>query len=68
MTPYSVLIEQMLKGDTPKEKYENLALMQEFLKRTAYPQAGSRDWNITIGEIAEEIQEHFSLEDLKWGE
>ena len=68
MTPYSILIERSLKGDTPGEKFDSLLLMKDFLKRIAYPQAGTPDWNITIGEIAEEIQGHFSLEDLEWGE
>jgi hypothetical protein len=64
MTPYSILIEQSLKGDTPKEKYESVCIMKQFLSRIAYPQAGTRDFDMTIDDIAGEIQLRFSMEEL----
>ena len=54
MTPYDKLIMGNLKGETPKEKYENLINMQILLSRIAFPRRGTTDEDMTIMDAADE--------------
>lgn len=65
MIPYQVLIDELLIGETPKEKYENLLAMKEILKNIAYPQRGSKYEDMRIYEFAQEIQDKFSVNELE---
>jgi hypothetical protein len=65
MIPYQVLIDELLIGETPKEKYENLLAMKEILKNIAYPERNSEYENMRIYEFAQEIQDKFSVNELE---
>lgn len=64
MIPYQVLIDELLIGETPKEKYENLLAMKEILKNIAYPQRGSKYEFMDVHGFAQEIQDKFSIDEL----
>jgi hypothetical protein len=55
MIPYDRAIIERLDGDTPKEKFDKLVLIQKLLHKIAYPARGTEDEQITIQDIADEI-------------
>ncbi len=65
MIPYQTLIDNLLVGETPKEKYDNLVAMFEILKNIAYPKRGSKYEDMRIYEFAQEIQDKFSVNELE---
>lgn len=64
MLPYSQLIDELLIGETPKEKYENLKFMIDLLRTIAYPKRGTYEERVTVFDIATMIQEWFPLSEL----
>lgn len=64
MIPYTTLIDEMLIGESPKEKYENLVWIYSLLGRIAYPKRGSIDEFARIYDYAVEIQDRVSMEQL----
>ncbi len=64
MIPYNQLIDELLIGDTPKEKYENLELMIHLLRAIAYPKRGTEEEMMTIQDAATMIQEWFPINEL----
>lgn len=64
MIPYNQLIDELLIGDTPKEKYENLEAMVYLLRAIAYPKRGTEEEQMTIQDAATMIQEWFPLDVL----
>ena len=69
MQPYEKLIYEGLKGETPKEKYENLISMQLLLQQIAFPKRGTEQehWNIydVCGKAAQLIDQHENYEQPK---
>lgn len=55
MIPYDRLIMQQLDGDTPKEKFDKLVLIQKLLREIAYPRRGTEDEALTIQDAADKI-------------
>lgn len=64
MIPYNQLIDELLIGEAPKEKYENLKLMTHLLRAIAYPKRGTEEETMTIQDVATMIQEWFPLSEL----
>ena len=64
MIPYTTLIDELLIGESPKEKYDNLVWMYSVLERIAYPKRGSIDEISRIDDYAVEIQDKVSMEQL----
>jgi|AZIF01.1.fsa_nt_gi hypothetical protein len=58
MESYNVLIDEMLIGDTPREKYNNLSFMINILQQIAYPKRGTDEESKTIYDFAQEIQKN----------
>lgn len=57
MRPYEQIILEILDGDTPKEKHDNLVKMQKLLQKIAFPRRGMDEefWTLEIiGEKAAE--------------
>ena len=52
MIPYEKVIIEKLKGETPKEKYDNLMEMKKFIQKISFPRRGSEEENWTIYDIA----------------
>ena len=64
MIPYSVLIDRLIPGNTPMEKFENLKFIVDLLNKIAYPKRGTSDETMTIDDVAKEIQTRFLLTDF----
>ena len=65
MIPYEVLIRDELKGETPKERYENLILMKKILRQIAYPRRGTSEETYSLQDFADEIQQSIGREKLE---
>lgn len=65
MQPYNIVIMEMLPGSTPKEKYENLKKIGSILQTTAFPKRGTPEESLTIQDIADLIQNFFSLKEIE---
>lgn len=65
MISYSVLTDNNLRGETPKEKYETLVAMKNLLRIYAYPARGTKEEYLSIYDIAKQIQDIFCVEDLE---
>lgn len=63
MESYSKLIQRALGNGTPKEQYENLEKIVEFLEAIAFPKRGTEQENWRIEDAAKKSL--FILEDLK---
>ena len=61
MRPYSLLIEDELRGDTPKEKYQHLLKMKALLKKIGYPRRGTEEERMNIYEAGDEAMELIDL-------
>jgi len=55
MIPYEKLIMGQLDGDTPKEKFDKLVLIQKTLNEIAYPRRGTEEETMTIQDVANKI-------------
>lgn len=64
MIPYNQLIDELLIGDTPIEKYDNLKTIMYLLRAIAYPKRGTEEETMTIQDVATMIQDWFRIEDL----
>lgn len=64
MIPYDQLIDELLIGETPKERYENLEAMVGLLRAIAYPKRGTSEETMTIQDVATMIQDWFPLNEL----
>jgi hypothetical protein len=64
MRPYEIFITANIPGTTPKERYDNLITMKQFVMRIAYPGRGTTDERQTLQEYADEIQKQFTRDDL----
>lgn len=58
MQSYSALIEDLLKGDTPKEKYEHLKDILHHLEVLCYPRRGTQDDSFDVYDFANFITPH----------
>jgi hypothetical protein len=65
MMNYDRLISTNLKGETPKEQYENLIEMKHILQITAYPRRGTKEEDLDELILAKLIQDKFTAEDLE---
>ena len=65
MIPYEGLIRDELKGETPKERYENLILMKKILRQIAYPRRGTSEETYSLQDFADEIQQSIGREKLE---
>lgn len=63
MESYSELIQRALGNGTPKEQYENLKKIIEFLEALAFPKFNSTGQFLQIEDAAKKAL--FILEDLK---
>lgn len=57
MIHYEDLIMDLLAGDTPKQKYNNLVKMKNLLSEIAYPKRGTIEESRDIYHFANEIIE-----------
>jgi hypothetical protein len=65
MIPYWNIIQNNLKGETLKEKFESLIKMKEILCCIAYPGRGTKFETMNIVDAAKIIEENFTLENLE---
>ena len=65
MIPYEVLIRDELKGETPKERYENLILMKRIIREIAYPRRGTSEETASLQDFANEIQQMIGKKKLE---
>lgn len=57
MIPYEDLIMNNIKGDTPKQKHDNLLVINKILSEIAYPRRGTIEEKKTVQDFAEDIIE-----------
>jgi hypothetical protein len=62
MQCYHRLIEETLKGDTPKEKYEYLIDVLNLLQQTAYPRRNTPEESWLIIDVVNEINSKHLVE------
>jgi hypothetical protein len=62
MQSYHRLIEETLKGDTPKEKYEYLIDVLNLLYQTAYPRRNTPEESWLIIDVVNEINSKHLVE------
>jgi len=65
MRPYNTIIQEMIPGETSKEKYENLKMIGVLLQKIAYPRRGTNEEQLSLLDFAREIQTAFSVEQLE---
>jgi hypothetical protein len=64
MINYDYFIVKNIKGNTPKEKFENLIAMKNILSEIAYPRRGEENKK-NLFDFANEIQTLFTVQDLE---